>query len=128
MIEDGLAWVGNVLNLLYNIPQVYLVLRRQSSSNISAWFLYLRMTASLVWITYAELTEEKYVLASYTVTAVCTSIILAVKLRQKLRQKRENSKGNPSNCDHEGCHEGCHEVFIDNDNPKLCVLPKVTEV
>ena len=89
---DILAWVGNVLNVAYNIPQVVVVLKHRTGSNISSLFLQLRLLASIVWIVYAELKQDHYIAGSYCVTGLCTGLILGVKIHARQRERERHER------------------------------------
>ena len=79
------AVIGNVLNLAYNIPFVWLVWKNRSSKNISGMFLTLRFFGSISWLIYAGLVENAWVGISYTVTLVATLFIGYVKYMERKR-------------------------------------------
>ena len=83
---DVLAWTGNILNLLYNIPQVILVLKHRSARNISKWFLVLRIFSSMTWVAYAWLENDKFITASYLVTLLSSCIMLIVKINEACKE------------------------------------------
>lgn len=90
------AIIGNTLNLAYNIPFVYLVIKKKSSKNISGLFLLLRFLGSISWIIYAMIIMDSWVGASYLVTLIATSIIGYIKLIERKQEKKtiENKKVN----------------------------------
>ena len=91
------AILGNVLNLAYNIPFVYLVWKNRSSKNISGSFLLLRFCGSVSWLIYAGLVNDGWLAFSYIVTLIATIMIGYIKIKErKLKQKPEE----------------CHEVII----------------
>ena len=79
----SLAVVGNVCNLAYNIPFVWVVVKHRNANNISGKFLYLRIFSSIIWIIYSILTLEIFIASSYSITLLSSFIILYVKLNQK---------------------------------------------
>ena len=86
-----LAWVGNILNFTYNVPQVIVVLKHKSARNISKWFLILRSLTCITWIAYSELEKDSFITSCYTVTLISSLVMLAVKLRENNQPEPENS-------------------------------------
>jgi len=77
------AFVGNILNLAYNIPFVYLVWQNRSSKNISGTFLSLRFCGSVSWLVYAALVNDAWVAFSYAVTLIATILISYIKCGER---------------------------------------------
>lgn len=93
----GFAILGNTLNLAYNIPFVYLVVKKRSSKNISGLFLLLRFLGSISWIIYAIIIMDSWVGASYLVTLTATSIIGYIKLVERGKKKQIENSDNLDN-------------------------------
>ena len=88
------AVIGNVLNLAYNIPFVWLVWKNRSSKNISGMFLTLRFFGSIAWLIYAGLVRDAWVGISYTVTLVATLFIGYVKFIERKKNKQLTQEPN----------------------------------
>lgn len=80
------AFLGNILNLAYNIPFVYLVWQNRSSKNISGTFLSLRFCGSVSWLVYAALVNDAWITFSYVVTLIATILIGYVKYRERRKK------------------------------------------
>lgn len=92
------AILGNVLNLAYNIPFVWLIWKNRSSNNISGAFLILRFSGSISWIIYSLLVSDIWVGASYTVTLISTLFVIYIKcLDRKKKKQIKNLKNNIQN-------------------------------
>tara|TARA_Y100000389_G_scaffold37211_1_gene31538 strand:+ start:3486 stop:3794 length:309 start_codon:yes stop_codon:yes gene_type:complete len=76
------AIVGNICNLAYNIPFVYVVLKHWNADNISQKFLSLRVFSSMIWITYGILTIDVYIAVAYVITLISSMLVLYVKMTQ----------------------------------------------
>ena len=88
----AMAVLGNTLNIAYNIPFVYQVIKTQSADDISAYFLYLRIVGSIAWLIYSGLTQELFVGLSYTVTLTSSLIVWFIKtFRKPIKSKIEVS-------------------------------------
>ena len=81
-----LALIGNILNLAYNIPFVYLVWKNKSSKNISGTFLGLRFLGSVSWLLYGILIKDYWIGLSYIITLTATIIIIFVKFKERSRK------------------------------------------
>ena len=77
----GLAVTGNALNLAYNVPLVWRIVRTGSANDISMYFLMLRISGSVCWLVYAILTDDIWILISYLVTLTSSVIMLVVKVK-----------------------------------------------
>ena len=75
--------IGNLFNLMYNIPFVWVIVKHWNADNISKKFLYIRITGSISWIIYAILSLNIYIGVSYTVTLISSLIVTYVKHTQK---------------------------------------------
>ena len=76
------AIIGNVLNLAYNIPFVWVVMKHWNANNISKTFLYLRTLCSIIWIIYAFLLKDIVLGVSYIVILLSSALVTYVKLTQ----------------------------------------------
>lgn len=75
--------IGNLFNLMYNIPFVWVIVKHWNADNISKKFLYIRIIGSMSWIIYAALSLNIYIGVSYTVTLTSSLIITFVKHTQE---------------------------------------------
>jgi uncharacterized protein with PQ loop repeat len=82
------AVIGNVLNLAYNIPVVYLVWKKRSSKNISGTFLTLRLCGSISWLIYAGLVNDMWIVFSYSITLISTMLITYIKCIERRNNKQ----------------------------------------
>ena len=74
--------IGNLFNLMYNIPFVWVIVKHWNADNISKKFLYIRIIGSISWVIYAILSLNIYIGVSYTVTLISSLIITFVKHTQ----------------------------------------------
>lgn len=89
MTQDAavtLAVCGNMLNLAYNVPLVYRVIKRWDATGLSPYFMLLRIVGATCWISYAALQEELWVGLSYCVTLLSSCCLAYVKMFPKKRQ------------------------------------------
>ena len=74
--------IGNLFNLMYNIPFVWVVMKHWNANNISKTFLYLRTLCSIIWIIYAFLLNDIVLGVSYCVILLSSGLVTYVKLTQ----------------------------------------------
>lgn len=93
------AILGNVLNLAYNVPLVYQVIRNKSTRNISGTFLILRLLGSIVWCIYGGLVQDLWIILLNLVTLSSTFIIGCYKIsnRREKNKEIENSTNTNNN-------------------------------
>jgi uncharacterized protein with PQ loop repeat len=94
MKEDlilALAIIGNTLNLAYNIPLVYQVIRNKNTRNISGSFLILRVVGSISWVLYGVVDEDIWIICANNVTLLSSLIIGGYKIRDRLKKNNNDN-------------------------------------
>jgi uncharacterized protein with PQ loop repeat len=71
--------IGNVLSIMYNIPQMWRTHKLKKADDISSHFLWMRLSAGIVWSTYCIYYRMWYVIISWTTTIISTTQILYYK-------------------------------------------------
>ena len=84
--------IGNVINVIYNIPQVVKTYRTKSTVDFSEWFLFLRIFGNIIWVAYAIEVESILMLINNTVT-VLSSIFIGYYKVIELYNKRKKESG-----------------------------------
>jgi MtN3 and saliva related transmembrane protein len=74
--------IGNVINLIQNIPQVIKTYRTKSTRDFSALFLCLRILGNLIWIAYAININSILLVINNTVTVLATGFLGYYKVRE----------------------------------------------
>jgi len=67
--------IANVINLVYNIPQIVKTCRSRSTKDFSGWFLSLRFLGNIIWIGYAIEVDSLLMLINNIVTVIASGII-----------------------------------------------------
>jgi uncharacterized protein with PQ loop repeat len=67
--------IANIINLVYNIPQVVKTCKSKSTKDFSGWFLSLRFIGNTIWIAYAIELDSLLMLINNIVTVVASGII-----------------------------------------------------
>lgn len=75
-----LAVLGNALTLAYNVPLVWRVVKLWDATNLSTYFLSMRVLGSVVWLFYAAFTSQAWIAVSYTVSLVSSLCLTVVKV------------------------------------------------
>ena len=71
--------IGNVLSIMYNVPQMWRTHKLKKADDISSHFLWMRLSAGIVWSTYCIYYRMWYVIISWTTTIISTTQILYYK-------------------------------------------------
>ena len=79
--------VANVINLVYNIPQMVQTYQTRSTGDFSALFLALRIVANFIWIIYSVSISSMLMLINSVVTVVATLFIGYFKYTEHLKSR-----------------------------------------
>jgi uncharacterized protein with PQ loop repeat len=71
--------IGNVLSVIYNIPQMWRTYKLKKADDISSYFLWMRLTSGIIWSTYCIYYQMWYVIISWVSTIIATLQILYYK-------------------------------------------------
>ena len=71
--------IGNVLSILYNVPQMWRTHKLKKADDISSHFLWMRLSAGVIWSFYCIYYRMWYVIISWTTTIISTTQILYYK-------------------------------------------------
>ena len=111
------AFLGNILNLAYNIPFVYLVWKNRSSKNISGSFLALRFCGSISWLVYAALVQDAWVAFSYIVPLIATILIRYIKCVERKKKKELKCKNENENESENQTHKNINLEITEVGSP-----------
>lgn len=67
--------IANIINLIYNIPQIIKTYKTKSTVDFSEWFLFLRIFGNIIWVAYAIEVDSFLMLINNLVT-VFSSIFI----------------------------------------------------
>jgi uncharacterized protein with PQ loop repeat len=86
--------IANIINLVYNIPQLVKTYKTKSTIDFSEWFLFLRILGNIIWIAYAIEVESLLMLINNIVTVLSSIFIGYYKVIELYtnRKNRKNSK------------------------------------
>ena len=71
--------IANVLSILYNVPQMWRTHKLKKADDISSHFLWMRLSAGIIWSIYCIYYRMWYVIISWTTTIISTTQILYYK-------------------------------------------------
>jgi len=71
--------IGNVLSVVYNVPQMWRTHKLKKADDISSHFLWMRLSAGIIWSIYCIYYQMWYVIISWTTTIISTTQILYYK-------------------------------------------------
>ena len=134
--------IANIINLIYNIPQMIKTYKTKSTRDFSAWFIFLRIFGNTIWVAYAIEIDSLQMLINNTVTVIasvfigyykCCEIYYDYKERNKLLKEddqfllkddillttNENPNENPNENTNENPKEddvSMQSFIIKNDN------------
>ena len=71
--------IGNVLSIVYNVPQMWRTYKLKKADDISSYFLWMRLSSGIIWSTYCIYYRMWNVIISWTTTIISTIQILYYK-------------------------------------------------
>jgi uncharacterized protein with PQ loop repeat len=78
--NNYLIFTADIIGFAYNIPQVYHTMKTRRTQDISLIFLSLRELVSVMWVYYSIYYKMYFVLFSWIVTFISSTILLYYKL------------------------------------------------
>ena len=67
--------IANIINLVYNIPQIVKTYKSKSTKDFSGWFLSLRVVGNIIWVAYAIEVDSLLMLINNVVTVISSMFI-----------------------------------------------------
>jgi len=80
--------IGNVINLIQNLPQVIKTYQTKSTRDFSSIFLGLRIVGNVIWIVYAIQISSILLIVNNSVTVLATVFISFYKVREIIDDRR----------------------------------------
>jgi uncharacterized protein with PQ loop repeat len=71
--------IGNILSVIYNIPQMWRTHKLKRADDMSSYFLWMRLSSGIIWSIYCIYYRMWYVIISWTTTIISTTQILYYK-------------------------------------------------
>lgn len=79
--------IANIINLLYNIPQMVHTYKTKSTKDFDVWFLILRIVGNGIWIIYSFEINSLLMLINNCVTIIATLFIGYYKFIELYKSK-----------------------------------------
>jgi len=108
--------IANIINLIYNIPQMIKTYKTKSTHDFSSWFIFLRIAGNSIWIVYAIEVDSMQMLINTTVTVFASVFIGYYKCNEIYCDYKEKNKLFPLKDDDETL------LIDDNTNVSLKLL------
>ena len=80
--------IANILNLFYNIPQMWTTYKRKTTKDISPTFLLLRFITNNIWVAYAIEIDSLLFLINNIVTVLSSAFIGYYKINEYMLERR----------------------------------------
>ena len=113
--------IANIINLVYNIPQIVKTYQRKSTKDLSSWFIFLRIVGNSIWIGYAIEIDSMMMLINNIITVFASIFIAYYKVLELHRERRVKQMQNNYN----NYNNYTYDVLINNEyyNKKEIDLP-----
>jgi len=98
--------IANVLNLIYNIPQMVQTYKTKSTRDFSPWFLSLRIVGNSIWLVYSGYVGNLPMLLNNLVSVLASVFIGYYKLREIIQDRKKVR---------------CQIIYDDEDNNTVCL-------
>ena len=108
--------IGNVLSMVYNFPQMWMTYKLKKADDISSYFLWMRLSAGIIWSTYCIYYRMWYVIISWATTIISTIQILYYKYYPSPLAQRRLEDEEQQESRQEGRQEQVFEMSEKNNN------------
>jgi len=98
--------IANVINLFYNIPQMYKTWKTKSTTDFSTTFLIMRIAGNVIWVAYAIEISSFLMLLNNCVTVIASAFIFYFKAQELYNEYKKNQ----------------YEIQLINDNDEKDVI------
>ena len=86
--------IANIINIVYNIPQMVKTYKCKTTKDLSSWFLFLRIIGNSIWIGYAIEVNSMMILINTCITVFASLFIGYYKVLELNRDRIEKNKAN----------------------------------
>ncbi len=80
--------IANIINIVYNLPQVIKTYKTKSTGDFSEWFLFLRIVGNIIWIGYSIEIDSLLMLINNLVTVLASLFIGYYKAKEIMNKKK----------------------------------------
>lgn len=79
---NGFLILANIINIVYNIPQMIQTYKTKSTKDFNIWFIVLRIIGNFIWMVYAIEVSSLLMLINNSVTVIASVFIGYYKWRE----------------------------------------------
>jgi len=79
---NGFLIIANIINVVYNIPQMVRTYHSKTTRDFSSWFIFLRIIGNLIWLAYSINIDSLQMLINNSVTVIASLFISYYKCRE----------------------------------------------
>ena len=83
---NGFLILANILNIVYNIPQMIQTYKTKSTKDFNIWFIVLRIIGNFIWMVYAIEVNSLLMLINNSVTVIASVFIGYYKWREYIER------------------------------------------
>jgi MtN3 and saliva related transmembrane protein len=105
--------IANVINLIYNLPQVIKTYKTKSTKDFSSWFIFLRILGNIIWIIYAIDIDSLQMLINNSVTVLSSVFIGYYKAVELYTERKEELNYDELLLEYKPVSE---EVLVENED------------
>ena len=84
---NGFLILANIINIVYNIPQMVQTYKTKSTKDFNVWFIVLRIIGNSIWMVYSIEVNSLLMLINNSVTVVASLFIGYYKWQEYLETK-----------------------------------------
>jgi MtN3 and saliva related transmembrane protein len=86
--------IANIINLIYNVPQMYKTWKTKSTTDFSTTFLIMRIGGNIIWVAYAIEISSFLMLLNNCVTVIASIFIFYFKAQELYNERKLKHKKN----------------------------------
>jgi uncharacterized protein with PQ loop repeat len=91
MSMNAFLIIANIINLIYNVPQMVKTYKTKSTGDFSSWFIFLRIIGNTIWVVYSIDIDNLQMLVNTSITVIASMFIAYYKCLELYRVKRQDS-------------------------------------
>jgi MtN3 and saliva related transmembrane protein len=120
--------IANIINIVYNLPQVIKTYKTRSTKDFSEWFLFLRVIGNIIWVAYSVEVDSLLMLINNLVTVLASIFIGYYKIKEIIDSKRKNiynqiCNGNDNGNDNgDEDEDGNKNKYYNNGSDNILIL------
>ncbi len=74
--------IANIINIIYNVPQVVKTYQTKSTKDFSSWFIFMRIIGNTIWIAYSIEINNAQMIINNAITVLASLFIGFYKYRE----------------------------------------------